>query len=149
MKQVDAVIAIVSGIDGFVPGVKLNKEQKEECLALITQGLLSGDIDMSAGARAKHDTPEKMRTYSVGLLDNWVRKAPELNGGVKYVAKNPGSRSGSSEYKQAVALKKYLTEKGHPIPSELEAFIAANAPVKTEKTVDISALPEHLQKLVG
>jgi len=149
MKQVDAVVAIVSGIEGFTPGVKLTKEQKEECLTLITQGLVDGEIDMSAGARAKHDTPEKMRSYSVGLLDNWVRKSPELNGGVKYVAKNPGSRSGSNEYKQAIALKKYLAEQGKEIPTGLLMFIAANAPVKTEKTVDISALPEHLQKLVG
>jgi hypothetical protein len=149
MKQVDAVIAIVSGIQGFVPGVKLNDAQRKEALDLVCAGLTAGEIDMSAGARAKHDTEAKMRLYASGLITNWCNKSKELNGGVKYQAKNPGSRSGSEEFKQAVLLKKYLTEKGQDIPEALEQFITDNTPVKTEKVLEVSALPEHLQKLVG
>lgn len=151
IKQVDAVVTIVSGLEGFVPGQELTDAQTDECVALLVQGLMSGEIQMGAEARAKHDSEKKMRTYAGGLLSNWLRKSKVLNGGVQYVAKNPGSRSGSAEYKQAVALKKHLVGKGNEVPAELEAYIAANAPVAkvTEKAVEVSALPEHLQKLVG
>lgn len=149
MKQVDAVVAIVSGLEGFVPGVKLSDAQRKEVMDLVVAGLVSGDIEMSDKARAKHDTEAKMRVYASGLVTNWLNKSKELNGGVKYVAKNPGARSGSDEFKQAVALKKYLTEKGLDIPAELEKFITEHTPVKTEKVADVSALPEHLQRLVG
>jgi hypothetical protein len=151
IKQVDAVISVVTGLEGFVPGVKLTGEQRAECVKLLVSGLMSGEIEMSAEAKAKYSDEKSMKTYAGGLLTNWLNKSPVLNGGVKYEAKNPGSRSGSEEYKQALALKKYLIETGTEIPAELEQFIAEHAPVKVEKKkeVDVSALPEGLRKLVG
>jgi len=41
----------------------------------------------------------KLRSYCSGLQSNWLRKDTRLNGGVKYVAKNPGSRAGSTDPK--------------------------------------------------
>jgi len=151
IKQVDAVVAIVSGLDGFVNGNTLTDAQRKEAVELITDGLVSGEIQMSTEARARHDNREKMRSYAGGLLNNWLRKSPELNGGTRYVPKNPGARSGGPEYKQALALKKHLEQQGVAIPAELEEFIAANAPTPKAKVkeVDVSALPEHLRTLVG
>lgn len=151
MKQVDAVVSIVTGLEGFVPGVKLSSEQRAECVGLLVSGLLGGDIEMSAEARAKYSDEKSMKAYASGLLTNWLNKSPVLNGGVKYEAKNPGSRKGSEEFKQAVALKKYLIENGMEVPADLEGFIAEHTP-KTEakaKVLATDALPEHLRKLVG
>lgn len=149
MKQVDAVVSIVQGLEGFVPGKKLTREQMAETVSLVVEGLSNGDISLSEAARAKYDTVEKLRAYARGLIDNWLRKSPELNGGVKYETKNPGSRSGSAEYKQALQLKRVLIEQGKSIPAELEQFIAKHAPVAKTTEVDLSALPEELKNLVG
>lgn len=149
MKQVDAVIAIVSGIEGFVPGNKLSRDQMAEAVSLVIQGFNDGSISLSDTARNKYDTEDKLKTYARGLIDNWLRKSPELNGGVKYEVKNPGSRSGSAEYKQALQLKKLLVEQGKDVPEALETFIQQHAPVAKTKEVDLSALPEELKALVG
>lgn len=151
IKQVDAVVSIVTSLEGFQPGVKLTDAQRAEALQLIVDGLTSGEIDMSEKARAKYSEPKAMKTYASGLLTNWLNKSPALNGGIKYQAKNPGSRTGSVEYKQAIALKRHLESTGAEIPAELAEFIEANKPVKAEakKELDLSSLPEELKQLVG
>src|ERR1017187_7779629 len=39
----------------------------------------------------------ELKAYVSGLQSNWLRKDKRLNGGVKYTAKNPGSRAGSTD----------------------------------------------------
>jgi len=146
-SQSKAVVEIVQSIVGVTAeAVTLTSEQRKEAIGMLVAGLMNGEISLS-----KEYSEAKARSYASGLLSNWLRKSPALNGGVKHEVKNPGSRSGSPEFKQALALKAALIAKGSEVTAELEAFIEANRPQpkSAAKTVDLSALPEHLRSLVG
>jgi hypothetical protein len=144
-KAVVEVVQAIVGVDTTKPAV-LTSEQRKQAITMLAEGLMNGEINLS-----KDYSEAKVRSYASGLLSNWLRKSPALNGGTKYQAKNPGSRSGSQEYKQAVALRATLTQRGEEVPAELVEFIEAHKPQpkSTAKTLDTSALPEHLQSLVG
>jgi len=152
MKQSEAVVIFVKEITDVSGKVQLTSDQRKQVVERIVAGIKEGTISFSESARAKHDTDAKLRSYVGGMVTNWLNKNPELNGGVKYVAKNPGSRSGSLEYKQALALKSKLQSEGQDVPADLETFIAQNAPApKGPKLVkvDTSSLPEALKALAG
>jgi hypothetical protein len=153
MKQVDAVVQAVKSIlgDDYNPAVKveLSKDQRQEVIALISQGLSSDTIQMSAEAKAKHTQANTIKTYASGLLTNWLAKSKELNGNIDYAPLNPGSRS-NPQLKQALELKAYLESIGQdttPVDTHI-ATLEAVKPTKT-KTLDLSALPPELQALVG
>lgn len=86
-NQKDGVFNAVCAItnqDSFDEAVELTKEQRASVIEMVTQGLLSGDIDFSDAARAKYDTEAKVKTYTNGLVSNWLRKDRRLNGNVKH-----------------------------------------------------------------
>lgn len=147
-SQVQAVVELVESVVEVVPGqaVELTDAQRKQVIDGLVSGFTKGEIQL----RSAYESETKLRTYCAGLLSNWLRKSPKLNGGEQYQAKNPGSRSGSAEYKQAMQLKKFLVSQNKSIPAELEQFITTNAPqpkVKT-KQIDVSSLPEELKSLV-
>lgn len=157
IKQVDAVIEAVKSVlgDAFVPGVKveLSKDQRAQVITMVCEGLTAGTVQFSAEARAKHEAAGTIKTYASGLTTNWLNKSKDLNGGVDYEAKAPGSRS-NPELKQAHMLKAYLTSIGQDTTAvdehiaKMEAAAAEAKPAKA-KTLDVSALPAELQALVG
>jgi len=157
IKQVDAVVGAVKSVlgDAYQVGVKveLTKEQRAEVIAIVQAGLENGTVQFSPEAKAKHEAAGTVRTYTSGLVTNWLNKSPELNGGTKYEAKAPGSRS-NPELKQAHALKAYMASLGQDTTAvdahiaKLEAEAEAKKAPKT-KELDVSALPPELQALVG
>jgi hypothetical protein len=92
-----------------------------------------------------------LKSYVSGLQSNWLRKDKRLNGGVQYVAKNPGSRTGSTDA-QVKAMRVLLATKVDPADrAEIQSFIDKRlAEIKPTKTVaiDVNALPEGLRHLV-
>ena len=88
-----------------------------------------------------------------GLQSNWLRKDTRLNGGMKYTAKNPGSRAGSSDpsLKAMIALLSTLTDESEraEVQSYIDAKRAEIAATKQAKVVDFSALPADLAKKFG
>ncbi len=100
MKQVDAVFKMVCEIKGsnsFTEAVTLTPEEKKMAADQITDWIESGDVDFSERARTKYDSPEKVRSYVLGMINNHLRKDKRLNGGTTYTPKNPGSRAGSGD----------------------------------------------------
>lgn len=87
--------------------------------------------------------------YIPGLVNNWVRKDLRLNGGVKYTAKNPGSRSGNGD--EAIKNMKLLLanvtdpEARAAIQTEIDKRMEE---IKPKVTINIDALPEALRHLV-
>jgi len=77
--------------------VEFSKDDRATVIGIIYEAFNAGEIDMSTEAKTNFDTPEKLKTYTNGLLSNWLRKDVRLNGGSKYVAKNPGSRAGQGD----------------------------------------------------
>ncbi len=156
LSQVASVVTFTKQIlgDAWTEGTDVKsvvtKDQVNEIANLIADGMTSDEVDLSSEAKAKFDTRVKLVTYVKGMINNHYRKSKLLNGGSEYEIKNPGSRSGSVELKQALSLKAKIIADGKEIPESLEIFIAneqAKVVVKTTKELDLSSLPEELRNL--
>lgn len=145
MNQRDAVFSAVTEVVGEVDGkVELSKTQKQMVHTILFTGFKSGAIEHS-----KLPDDATLSKYIPGLVNNWCRKDPRLNGGTKYVTKNPGSRAGSGDetlkaMKQLLSITDDATAK-----AEIALAIAARqAELKPKTTVNVEALPESLRKFV-
>jgi len=155
MKQNDAVfqaVCSVLGQDSFDGVVELSKDQRESVVMMVAQGISDGNVDFSTEARAKHDTPAKIKGYTVGMVSNHLRKDKRLNGDVKYEIKKPGSRAKKDETITALKLLQAQYDNGSDPWHEIEAAIAdrelaLNAAKKPTVTINIEALPESLRYL--
>src|ERR1017187_1539482 len=85
----NAVVNVVGSFDG---ACQPTKEQRAQVNAILFEGFRAGTIELD---REFDDVG--LKAYCSGLQSNWLRKDGRLNGGVKYEAKNPGSRSGSGD----------------------------------------------------
>jgi hypothetical protein len=122
------------------------KEQRASINQILFEGFKSGTISYEG------DLPEdsKLKGYVSGVQSNWLRKDKRLNGGTQYVAKNPGSRAGSTD-PQVKAMRLLLATKSDPSDrAEIQAFIDKRVgelkPAKTV-TINVSDLPAELQHL--
>lgn len=144
--------------DGQTPTAQelVTKEMRKSIIGIVTQSIISGETDFSTEARAKHDTEDKTRSYVSGLVNNWFRKDPRLNGSTKYVAKNPGSRQGAGDeqLKALKALRATKVDDQEAIKVIDEAIQARQAEIKSTKVAaltqaQIDALPESIRKAMG
>jgi len=133
----------------------ISKDQTSQVVDAVTASILEGGTDFSTTARIKYDEPKKVRSYVVGMVNNWFRKGKELNGGGVYVPKNPGSRAGNgdAELKELKLLKKALTERNAKPEAlaKVDAAIAARletlgATKKIEINLDL--IPDELKDLI-
>lgn len=155
MKQREAVFKAVIAVMGEQDGAyNPTTEQRADIISHVAEGLSNGSVDFSESAQAKYNTPEKVRSYTSGLVSNWLRKDPELNGGVKYTPKNPGSRTGSQD--PEIKNLKLLIKSG--TLSDEQAKIAQDridqrvAQIKAEKNkveIDMDAIPADLREELG
>lgn len=155
MKQREAVFQAVVSVMGEQEGAyDPTKEEREQIVEIVTQGIMTNEVDFSDGAWEKYNTEAKVRGYVRGMVSNWLRKDPNLNGGEKYVPANPGSRTGFSdpEIKNLKLLKKTITDskKLAMIDSRIEA---RQAEIQAEKAkdieVDFTTLPDDLLAELG
>lgn len=145
-----AVVAVF-GKDGklteAVPSTtRWTKEQQEKVHERVLFGFLSGEVSKNSGG-----TDEvALKKYIPGLVNNWVRKDLRLNGGVKYEAKNPGSRSGNADekLKNLRVLLSMVTdaEAKAAVQVEIDKRIEELRPKAT--AINIEAIPESLRHLV-
>ena len=147
MKQKDAVYAAVSSVFGKIEGniaETITKEQRASVNQILFEGFRAGEIDLD-----REFTDPELKQYCSGLQSNWLRKDVRLNGGTKYVAKNPGSRAGNTDatLKAIRNLKSTLTP-DHPDYAEVceaeSTRMSEIAVTKTAKVIDFSALPTAL-----
>jgi hypothetical protein len=116
-KQVvyNAIVAFLqeNGLSLENNRAELTKSDRKTIVTMIATALDSGDMPFSATARAKHDTPTKIRNYSTGLLSNWLRKDNRINGGAKHKIKNPGSKANQDDevLKDLKSIRKLLSNK--------------------------------------
>lgn len=126
-------------------------DMKKEAQAMLFQGFRSGSIQYRPEFQAKVDDDAQLKSYVSGLLNNWLRKAKELNCGEAYTPKNPGSRAGSGD-KQIRELKKLLKKvKGTEHEAKVQAAISKRLEeIKPEAKIEINAefIPAELQDLV-
>ena len=145
MNQKEAVFAAVQSVCGQHEGPYLpSKEERAQINMILLEGFKSESIQLD-----REFNEVGLKAYVSGLVSNWLRKDSRLNGGTKYVAKNPGSRQGSTDpqIKAMRVLLSTLTEESDR--AEVQAHIDARlAEINAEKVkkvqTDISALPPEL-----
>jgi hypothetical protein len=128
----------------------MTENDRSKTVDMICKGFLEGEVEMSDEGKAKYFTqPTELRKYVVGLVNNWLRKAPELNGGQKYQVKNPGSRAGSGN-ETIKALKQLLTiTDDQDARRAIEAEIASQLEtIKPKVEINFDAIPAHLRHLL-
>ena len=131
--------------DGQNVAQHMTKELRGQVNAILVEGFKSGGIKVD-----REFTESDLKTYVSGLQSNWIRKDKRLNGSVKYVAKNPGSRAGSGDesLKAMRQLLKTLTP-GSADFTEVERHIGARiaelGATKQKVAVNFEALPEALR----
>lgn len=150
MNQRQGVYAAVVAVHGEPEGkVELTDKQTDEVVGLIVNGIMDGSIEYKGDGTAV--TREKINKYVPGLLNNWLRKDPNLNGGVKYETKNKGSRAGSGD-EPLKAMKALLQSTDDPeAKAEINRAIEnrkAELNAAKAKPVNVAALPPELLKFV-
>ena len=126
----------------------LTESDRSNVISIICAGFKAGKIEMSTEAREKYAADAELRKYVVGLVNNWIRKAPEFNNGNTYQAKNPGSRTGSGDPKLKALKALYNTVSDDQKPVVQAAIDARLEELKPKVTIDTNLLPEHLRHLV-
>ena len=152
----NALLAVLSdrGVNYELNGVTtidevLTPEDKATVRSMLLIGFQQGKIDYKAGVFT--DLEEKaQKSYISGLVNNWVRKAPEFNNDQTYKAKNPGSRQGSSD-ESIKAMKGLLAiTTDAEARAEIESAITARQEELKPKTeINMDAIPESLRKALG
>ena len=130
----------------------LTPADKKTVREQVTIGFLEGEISMSEQAQAKYlGDPKELSKYVHGLVNNWIKKCPQFNNGMKYIPENPGSRTGQGD-DQIKAMRGLKKTTSDPLAlAEIDKAIAARiAEIKPANTVTIIVehLPEHLRHLV-
>lgn len=127
----------------------LTKEEIRQVSEIVLQSIEDGETRFDSGD--KYNTVELRFGYVKGMVNNWLRKSPELNNGTKY---EPAYRKGPQKSETLKALEA-LAEK-HPDNDEVQAALTAQIAKETEekakkkeKAINVDALPEHLKSLVG
>ena len=136
-----AVTSTMGEQDGAYQPTKAQLEQIHETVL--------GFFQVGECVHSKNPSEAELRKYIPGLVNNWLRKDTRLNGGTKYVAKRPGSRSGSGD-ESVKAMRTLLSMTSDPsakqaIQQEIDKRIAELRPAPT---VNVDALPEALRHLV-
>lgn len=146
MTQKEAVFSAVINVCGPNEGhYEPTKEQRAQINAILFEGFKSEKIILD-----KEYDDAGLKAYVSGLQSNWLRKDKRLNGNVSYVAKNPGSRQGSSD-PQLKALRALLTtmtteEEKAEVQGYIDARVSEiNASKIKSNPVNFDALPEALK----
>lgn len=146
MNQKEAVFKAVTSVKGtetFEGAVSLSREERERVSQLVAESFEKGEVSFADGRREG----KQLTTYVSGLISNWLRKDDRLNGGQKYVPKNPGSRAGNGD-EMLKAMRMLLQATTDPkAKEEIQAEIDRRvSEIKPKKVINTDALPEHLRK---
>ena len=154
MNQREAVFAAVTAIkkvDGHK--VELTSDERAKVVTLVCEAFENSEVtfkDTDANSLKLKDEKE-LKKYVVGLVNNWLRKDPKLNGGERYEAKNPGSRASDPQLKNMQLLLKATADptKKALIQKHIDARVAEIAAAKAKKVeVDFSFIPEELKEIL-
>lgn len=131
----------------------LTDKMKEEIRSELFTMFRNGSISYREDFKSKVADDTELKKYISGLVNNWIRKAPEFNNGSKYEAKNPGSRAGSGD-EQVKEMKKLLSvttdAKARAIIQDtIDKRLASLAAEKKSVEINVDALPESLRHLVN
>lgn len=159
-KQKDAVFSAINSVlsengiqvnEGDNFATYLTRELRAQVTNVLVEGFNKGTISLDK----TFEGDAELRTYCSGLISNWLRKDTRLNGGVKYVPQNPGSRAGSSD-PQLKAMRTLLAtrvdlsdEDRAEIQGEIDKRLAEVKSSKKSSTKTLSSEQIELLKSIG
>jgi hypothetical protein len=159
LSQKDAVFNAIQSvfsqagksIDGKI---SLTKEERATVTQIVTAGIEEGSVSFSDESRVKYPTTADVKGYVSGMVGNWLTKDKRLNGGSKYQAKNPGSRTGQGDdvMRNLKALRDQLTNSEHieAVEEKIKERTNELNAAKTKKVeVDFSQIPADLLETLG
>jgi hypothetical protein len=124
----------------------MTKEMRAQVNQILFEGFRAGTIEIDA-----EKSDKDLKQYVSGLQSNWLNKDDRLTAGVKYVAKNPGSRTGTTD-PQVKALRALLSKatdesEKEEIQGYLDSRLEAIGQTKKAKTVEVNFddLPAELR----
>jgi hypothetical protein len=136
----------------------LTSEHKKKVRDILVTGLKDGSITSTQEFMSKMSTDADLSKYTSGLISNWVKKDPRLNGNKKHQSGTAGSGStrvgnGDSQVKE---LKKLLkasagTDSEQEVADALNARLnelKVNKTSSAKKSINVESIPENLQHLV-
>ena len=138
MSQKEAVFSAVTNVCGETDGAySPTKDERASVNQILFEGFRNGTIEYKGDVSALSDSD--LTGYVSGLQSNWLRKDKRLNGNVQYVAKNPGSRAGSTD-PQIEAMRVLLSTQEDPTKrAEIQAFIDKRlAEIKPAKVTELT-----------
>lgn len=136
----------------------LSSDDKKAIVAMVFEGMVNGDIGVNPTSLAKYENDHKAwKRYTVGLLNDRLRKAKALNGNTTHVAKEPGKLSGSRDPELKALMQIFNLETSTPeVQAEIQveidrrkSEIAAAKAIKTAKPINYDALPADLRAKLG
>ncbi len=124
----------------------MTKELRAQVNQILFTSFRSGSVVLDG-----EKTDKELKQYVSGLQTNWLGKDKRLNGTTQYVAKNPGSRAGSTDA-QIKALRGLLSQtEDETERAEIQGYLDSRlAEIEKDKkskksaSVDFSALPAEL-----
>jgi hypothetical protein len=122
----------------------MNKEYRSQVNAILFEGFRNETIELD-----RQFSDSELKGYVSGLQSNWLRKDKRLNGGIAYIAKNPGSRVGSSDPSLKAMRTLLSTLATAEDKAEVQAAIDSRileiqASKAKSVTIDYSVLPADL-----
>jgi hypothetical protein len=154
-NQKEAVFSAVTSVlnesgisfEGQNVSLLLSRELRSQVTSILVEGFKNNSISLSK----TFSDDNGLRTYCSGLLSNWLKKDKRLNGNVGYVAKNPGSRKGSSD-PQIQALRKLQGMQTDAVKvAEIQSFIDKRLEeIAPQKVVNINTndIPSELHHML-
>jgi hypothetical protein len=148
MSQGEAVFQVVRATftQDVVPETRTwSDEQKRTIYMSLLTMFRNGEVNKSSGG----NDDASLLKYIPGLVNNWVRKDPRMNGGTKYQPKNPGVRksSGDAALKAMGQLLEITTDPD--ARAEIQAAIDARIlELNPPKKINVEHLPEALRKFL-
>ena len=123
----------------------MNREIRSQVNNILVEGFKAGTIQIDDS----YD-PSKLKGYASSLQSNWIRKDKRLNGGIAYVAKNPGSRVGNTDASIKAMKVLLATLTSEEEKAEVQGYIdqrmtEINAAKIKATTINFDALPEALK----
>lgn len=156
MSQKEAVFSAVTSVlanagiafEAGKTNVKdlMTKELRAQVNQILFQSFRNGSVVLDG-----EKSDKELKQYVSGLQTNWLNKDKRLNGSTQYVAKNPGSRAGSTDA-QVKALRGLLSQtEDEAERAEIQGYLDARIEElekdkkgKKSAPIDMSALPAEL-----
>jgi hypothetical protein len=115
-------VAFKEGVDSAIS--LLNRPLRSRINSILMSGFASGNVELDTS----FDSQAALKTYTGGLVSNWLRKDARLNGGIKAAPSKRNNVVSKSRPKdpQLKALKTLLSQTtDNEKRSEIQSFIDA------------------------